>query len=138
MIVNFEDIVFGFDYVSAGQMGENQAYLNKETGKIICHTEVWDNIEELPDDLDDEKYIELPHKSELGLGKSLAIDFAYEKLLDKAETIESFFRKRGAYPKFKSLLEDNDMLDQWYEFELQAQNKALREWCEENEIDITA
>ena len=30
------------------------------------------------------------------------------------------------------------MLDQWYEFELQAQNKALREWCEENEIDITA
>ena len=30
------------------------------------------------------------------------------------------------------------MLDQWYEFELQAQNKELREWCEENEIDVTA
>ena len=30
MIVDFKDIVFGFDYVSAGQMGENQAYLNKK------------------------------------------------------------------------------------------------------------
>jgi hypothetical protein len=137
MIVDFEDIVFGFDYVSAGPIGENEAYLNNETGKIIWHTEMGDNFEELPDDLDDEKYIEIPHKSELGLGKPMAIDFAYEKLPDKAETIESFFRKRGAYPKFKSLLEDNDMLDQWYEFELQAQNKELREWCEENEIDIT-
>ena len=138
MIVDFEDIISGFDYVSAGPIGENQAYLNKQTGKIFWHTEMGDNFEELPDDLDDEKYIEIPHKSELGLGKSLAIDFAYEKLPDKAEIIESFFRKRGAYPKFKSLLEDNDMLEQWYEFELQAQNKELREWCEENEIDITA
>ena len=138
MIVGFEDIVMGFQYVSAGPIGENQAYLNNETGKIIWHTEMGDNFEELPDDLDDEKYIEIPHKSELGLGKSLAIVFAYEKLPDKAQTIESFFRKRGAYPKFKSLLEDNDMLDQWYEFELQAQNKELREWCEENEIDVTA
>ena len=138
MIVDFEEIIMGFDYVSAGQMGENQAYLNKKTGKIILHSDMAENFEELPDDLDDEKYIELPHKSELGLGKALAIDFAYEKLPDKAETIESFFRKRGAYPKFKSLLEDNDMLDQWYEFELQAQNKELREWCEENEIDVTA
>ena len=104
MIVDFKDIVFGFDYVSAGQMGENQAYLNKKTGKIICHTEVWDNFEELPDDLDDEKYIELPHKSELGLGKALAIDFAYEKLPDKAETIESFLEKEVHIQSLKACL----------------------------------
>ena len=136
MTVDFEDIISGLDYVSAGQMGENQAYLNKLTGKIIWHTDVGDNFEELPDDLDDDKYIEIPHKSELGLGKNLAIDFAYEKLPDEVEIIKSFFRKRGAYSKFKTLLENIDMLDQWYEFELQAQDKALREWCEESEIEI--
>ncbi|MCK4841044.1 MAG: hypothetical protein KAT04_04075 [Methylococcales bacterium] len=71
------------------------------------------------------------------MGKYLAIDFAYEKLPDEAEKIKSFFRKRGAYPKFKSLLENNDLLDQWYEFELQAQDRALRKWCKEHEIDTT-
>ncbi|MCK4841045.1 MAG: hypothetical protein KAT04_04080 [Methylococcales bacterium] len=66
MSVDLESIISGFDYVSAAPIGKNQAYLNKKTGKIVWHTDMGDNFEELPDDLDDEKYIEIPHKSELG------------------------------------------------------------------------
>ncbi len=136
VIIKFEDIELAFDHVSFAQMSENQAYLNRETGEIALHSDVYDNFEELPDDIDAEKYIEIPHKNELELGRHLVFDFVYQQLPDDAEKIESFFRKKGAYSKFKALLESKGIIDKWYEFESQAQDKALRIWCEENEIKI--
>jgi len=126
VIVKFEDIELAFDYVSFAQMSENQAYLNKETGGIVYQSEVYDNFEELPDDIDADKYIEIPHKNELELGRHLVFDFVYQQLPDEAEKIESFFRKKGAYSKFKAFLESQGIIDKWYEFESQAQDKALR------------
>ncbi len=61
-------------------MYTNQAYLDKETGKIYWHSDFGDNFEELPEDIDDAKYIEIPHKNELELGKRLVLDFVYENL----------------------------------------------------------
>ncbi len=136
MAVKFEDIELALHYVSSAQMSINQAYLNRETGEIAYHSDVYDNFEELPDDIDADKYIEIPHKNELELGRHLVFDFVYQQLPDEAEKIESFFRKKGAYSKFKALLESNGCIDTWYEFESKAQDKALRIWCEENEIKI--
>jgi hypothetical protein len=136
VIIKFEDIELAFDHVSFAQMSENQAYLNKETGEIVYQSEVYDNFEELPDDIEDDKYIEIPHKNELELGRHLVFDFVYQQLPDEAEKIESFFRKKRAYSKFKAFLESKGIIDTWYEFESKAQDKALREWCKENEIKI--
>ena len=136
MAIEFRDIMDAFDFVSFGQMYEHQAFLDKETGKIYWHSEFGDNEEELPDDIDDERYIELPHKNELGVGKHLVFDFANEYLPSEVEEIELVFRRKGAYSRFKSLLERKGVLDKWYEFEEKAQEKALREWCEENAIQI--
>jgi hypothetical protein len=136
MIVKFEDIQEAFDFVSFGEMYTHQAFLNRETGKIYWHSEFGDNEEELPNDLDDEKYIEIPHKNELELGKRLVLEFAYKHLPSDAENIESIFSRKGAYSVFKSLLEKKGDLDKWYEFESQAQEKALRVWCKENGIKI--
>jgi hypothetical protein len=135
-IVEFKEIEEAFDFVSFAQMYENQAFLDKESGKIYWHSEYGDNEEELPEDLDNEKYIEIPHKNELGLGKDLVLDFAYEYLPNEAEEVELIFRRKGAYSKFKTLLERKGVLDKWYEYESEAQEKALREWCDENEIQI--
>ena len=137
MAVEFKDIVDAFDFVSFGQMYTHQAFLNKETGKIYWHSEFGDNEEELPEDLDDEKYIEIPHKNELELGKSLVLDFAYEHLPDETNKIKEIFRKKGAYSKFKSLLERKGVIEKWYEYESRAHEKALRAWCKENEIKIS-
>ena len=134
--IKFEDIDDAFDFVSFGPMYEHEAFLNKETGKIYCHSAFGDNEEELPDDLGDEKYIEIPHKNELELGKALVFRFVYEHLSNESGKIEAIFRKRGAYARFKGLLENKGMLDKWYEYESSAQEKALRAWCEENEIEI--
>ena len=134
MAIKFSDIEDAFMFVSMGQPYEHMAYLSKESGKIYYHSEFGDNIDELPDDIDDPTYIEIPHKKELGLGKNLALEFSYKFIPQKAEYIESIFRKKGAYSRFKNLLEKHGILEEWYEFEENAQRIALLKWCEENEI----
>src|SRR5580693_2049332 len=64
MPVSFSDVQLAFEFVSSGGMGENEAYLDRQSGKIYWHSEFGDNDEELPDDIADEKYISIPDKRE--------------------------------------------------------------------------
>ncbi|WP_235884712.1 hypothetical protein [Bradyrhizobium frederickii] len=93
--------------------------------------------DELPDDIDDrEKYLPLPDKRDLGLGKPLALAFVREFLPDDFDDVCHFFRKRGAYPKFKSLLARRGSIERWHAFENEATERALRNWCELHSIEI--
>jgi hypothetical protein len=71
----------------------------------------------------------------LDLGKPLVLEFSAMYLSDNLEKVNSFFHKKGAYSKFKNLLEEKRLLDKWYAFEKEEQNKALRQWCKENNIN---
>ncbi|WP_353839486.1 hypothetical protein [Mesorhizobium sp.] len=76
-----------------------------ETGKIYCHSEWVDDVEELPDDLEDsERYIAIPDKRELDLGKPLVLSFARHHLLDDYDKVREIFSRAGAYARFKDLL----------------------------------
>ena len=97
---------------------------------------VGDNDKELPDDIDDEKYIAIPDKRELDLGKPLVLDFAREFLSDDYDEVRHIFSRRGAYRRFKDLLVRRGALDQWEDFSDKAEEAALREWCVENGIEI--
>ena len=77
MPVSFSDLERAFEFVSSGGVGENEAYLDRQSGEIYWHSEFGDNDEKLSDDID-EKYISIPDKRELDLGKPLALDFAGE------------------------------------------------------------
>ncbi len=136
MVINFKEIMDAFDFVSFAQMYEHQAFLDKETGKIYLQSELGDNEEDLPEDIYEDKYIEIPHKNELDLGKALVLDFAYEYLPNDTEKIKAIFRKKGAYSKFKAFLESKNLIDKWYEFESNAQERELRAWCEASGIKI--
>ena len=138
MAVSFNELLEAFDFVNFGGMGEHQAFLCRQTGKVYWHTEFLDDeFDELPEDIDDdEKYIQVPDKRELGLGKRLALDFALQFLPERADKVRAIFSKRGAYARFKDLLEEKGVLDQWYEFERKAEEQALRDWCELNSIEI--
>ena len=46
------------------------------------------------------------------------------------------FRHRGAHARFKELLTAEDCLEEWYAFEAEATDRALREWCRLNEITL--
>ena len=108
---------------------------------IYHQTDFPDSMEfndELPDDIDDEeKYVALPDKRELGLGKPLVLDFAREFLPGDFNDVRAAFSRRGAYPKFKALLARRGAIDRWHAFEAKAKERALRDWCAVHSIDIT-
>jgi len=116
MPVSFSDVQLAFEFVSSGGMGENEAYLDRQSGKIYWHSEFGDNDEELPDDIDDEKYISIPDKRELDLGKPLVLDFAREFLPDDYDEVRHIFSRRGAYRRYKDLLVRRAALERWYDF----------------------
>ena len=80
--------------------------------------------------------IAIPHKNDLDLGKRLALRFADDLLPGSLDDVYDIFRHKGAYGRFKSLLENRGMLQQWYEFEEKSRKEALRQWCEESGIEI--
>ena len=105
MHVSLKDIQEAFEFVSAGGSDEHQAFLCKQSGKVYCHSELCDDLDILPDDIDDsEKFIQIPDKRELDLGKPLALDFAREFLPGDFDEVRQFFSRRGAYARFKELL----------------------------------
>jgi hypothetical protein len=119
MPVSFQEILTAFEFVGmGGDLGLHQAILCRPTGKIYWRSEFSGLDEpnelndEMPDDIeDDEKYIAIPDKRELGLGKPLALDFAREFLPGDFDEIRYIFNKRGACKKFRALLIRRNVLD---------------------------
>jgi hypothetical protein len=62
--------------------------------------------------------------------------FVAAELPDDYDTVAGFFRRRGAYGRFKDLLDARGKLQRWYEFENQATEDALRDWCADNGIQL--
>jgi hypothetical protein len=87
-------------------------------------------------DIDDERYVEIPHRNELGLGKPLVLDFVGQFLPDDYDEVRRIFSRKGAYARFKCLLARRNALQQWYDFSAKAEKAALREWCEESGIKL--
>lgn len=138
MRVSLKEIREAFEFVSAGGGDEHQAFLCKQSGKLYWHSELCDDLDILPDDIDDnEKFLQIPDKKELDLGNPLALEFTREFLPDDLDDVRQFFSGRGAYAKFKDLLHRRGSLDQWYDFEAKAEERALREWCDFNSIEVS-
>ncbi len=136
-VTKFDALLEAFEFVSFGQSTEHEVFLCTKTGAIHYHSAYGDNEEPLPDDIEDtEKYIAIPHKNDLDLGKRLVLKFAGEFLPEALGQVQEIFRRSGAYARFKDLLEQRGMLQQWYEYEAKAQEEALRQWCDDSGIEI--
>lgn len=135
--LDFSEIRNAFEFVSSGSRDENNAYVCKKTSVIYWTSTTLDLEEEVPKDLETSlDYVEVPHKNELKLGQSLALTFIDQTLPDEYNFVASLFRKRGAYRRFKDMLQYQGLLEKWYAFEEQASDDALLAWCEENEIKL--
>jgi len=139
MPVSFSDLLLAFDFVSDGSPGSHEAYVCKQSGKIYWHFEDFDDVDqELPDDIEDpEKYVQIPDRRELDLGKPLVFDFTSRFLPGEIDKVELIFSRKGAYANFRALLAERGALDRWHEFSDNAEKKALREWCKENSIEVS-
>ena len=94
----------------------NSAILLLETGEIFYISEFGDS-DDLPDDIYDPKYIEIPHKNELNLGRPLVLEFTVIHMPEDFDQVASTCLRRGAYAIFKNLLNSKRLLAEWYEFE---------------------
>lgn len=136
--IKFADLLFAFEFVSSATPFENSAYINADTGEIFIISDALDEENDVPDDLDvSGKYIAVPDKQVLNLGSKLVFSFMAAELPDDYDTVAVFFRKRGAYSRFKTFLESRNMLEQWYAFEENATERALNRWCQEHDIRTT-
>lgn len=136
--IKYDDLSLAFDFVSSGAPMEHRAFVSLETGKVywISESNPVDE-EEIPDDLETSgRYLEIPHKNDLDLGRQLALRFAEERLADQYNRVAEIFHHRGAYRRFKELLAAKGCLEQWYEFEIKATEQAVKEWCQENNIHV--
>jgi hypothetical protein len=138
MKIDFGDIENAFGFVSSDLQFENSAVLDRESGEIYYKSDQFDDDDEkFPEDVEENnKYIFIPHKNDLELGRAVVFKFVSENLQDSLELVRNFFRHKGAYSKYKAWLTKIGKLQEWYDYENNAQSLALREWCRENEIDI--
>ena len=135
MKVKLDDLALALEF-SSSDYDDSCAYLCTESGHIYYDSDATEDV--LPDDIfENIKYIEIPSKSDLDLGKPLVLQFVAQYLPLEIDAVHAFFRSRGAYSKFKTLLEKHNALDKWYAYEQSAQKKELLFWCENNGIDVS-
>ncbi len=110
--VDAEELRAAFEFVSSGAPLEHRAYICLDTGRIYWGAESAGlNENDLPDDLEtSDRYIAVPHKNDRGLGRRLALTFAGWEMPDSRDIVAGFFRRRGAYARFKDLLASRGLL----------------------------
>jgi len=137
MKFNFEDIEMAYDFVSSSPYGEHSAVLRKDTSKILWQSEMGDLDEISEEDWESDDSVEIPHKNDLDLGKRLVFDFVLANLPGDFNHVRQIFSRRGAYGRFKEFVESKGLLQSWYDFEAEQQERALRQWCEDKGIELT-
>ena len=134
--MKYEDIEFLFNYVGSARRFERSAYVNRRTGESYLTSEFGDS-DELPDDLEEnDDYLDIPHRNDLDLGRDLVFEFAERRLPSAIDRVYGFFQQAGAYARFRDLLEQNDLLDDWYKYEADRSRAAILEWCKKNNVEL--
>jgi hypothetical protein len=135
--IRFSELRDAYEFVSASNDYEHHAYICINTGVIHCVSDQLDMEEDVPEDIgESDQYISVPHKNDLNLGRDLVFRFARHEMPGDWQTISDFFRRKGAYRRFRNFLESRDMVETWYRFEEASIDEALRAWCAENEIPL--
>ena len=136
--ISFDALESALLWVSSAGPFENSAFISKDTGQVHITSTTYEPEDELPEDIDDAShYLSVPHKNDLDLGRSLALNFVAERVPQDLDTVQGYFHRRGAYSRFKDLLERRGVLERWYEYERQATKTALLAWAKENVLTVT-
>lgn len=135
--MRYEEIESAFLFVSIGPQFSKSAYLCRDTDQIYFVAD-FEDLEEFPDDVDGgERYIQIPDRDALDLGRPLVLDFALVHLPHERAEVECMFQQSDAYARFEELLERKGLLDRWHKYEAQHTESALRAWCANKGIELS-
>jgi hypothetical protein len=132
--VRYSELETALEVADSVDMGWS-AFVCSKTGNFFYEG---DGIEvPVPDDLhDNEQYIQIPDRYALDLGTRLVFEFVRRYYNEDFEEVMRIFHKKGAYSRYKLLLDRRDGLDHWNEFVCESTKKALLEWCARNDIEV--
>lgn len=127
--VSVDDLEEAYTFVSMGG-SDVAAWVNRRTGKVHTSTTETD-VDEMPEDDhgDEADCVAIPDSVDLEMGTNVVRDFTALKVPELGERIDAIFSRRGAYERFKDLLEGEGKLQLWYDYEAERLEAALREWC---------
>ncbi len=135
--IGIADLEAALAWSSAGSPFENQAFIGRLTGEVHLQSLHGDFGEELPEDIEDgTRFIAMQHKNDLDLGRELVFEFVSAEAPQLEAQVRVAFRQKGAYGKFKAILERTRLLERWYEFERIATKAALVRWAEDNGFEV--
>ena len=131
--VSLDQLQDAMEWVSSYPV-DNEAYICRQTGKIYWvagDPGMIDEEEEVPENIHDaDKYIPVPDKRYFDLGNQLAFDFTSQYLTERYDDVRDMFRGKGAYRRFKDILERKELLEEWHRYSDERSAKELAEWCE--------
>lgn len=134
--MTYDTIEDAFLFVSGAAPGEHCAVVNRKTGESFFASIISD-YDELPADVDEsDDYIAIPHRNDLDLGKPLVMDFVRLRCPELIDRVRAIFSRRGAYGRYKDLLAEKNLLEEWYSFESSRTREALLKWCEGNNLTL--
>ena len=135
--MKFSDLEDAFLFVGGAAPCERTAMVCAQTGQVCLRSELG-GFDEIPEEAyDSDSWRVVPHKNELGLGRDLVFSFVAHRLPEDLDRVRSIFSRRGAYSNYRGLLEERNILEEWYEFENDHQKEAILEWCRIEGIAVT-
>lgn len=86
---------------------------------------------------EDERFIALPTQYQLD-EYSIMKEFAESiSKPDRKELLSMALIGKGAFRRFKDVLDELNLTEDWYEYRLEAFIETSKEWCEKNAIGYT-
>lgn len=105
-MVQLQELRDAFEFVSAAQ-GDRElsnAWVDRQTGAVLYGGDCAED--ELPEDIDDaSRYLEVPDKRDFDLGQPLVWRFVRRQSDELYDEVSACFSRRGAYSRYKDLLE---------------------------------
>lgn len=121
---------------SVSEEHDIEAFVSRSTGRVYVGGLDGQLDEDFPEDTDDPDLVALPSRRDLDLGSTLARRFGHEIAPQLRGEIEACFSRKGAYQRFRSLLERTKLVDRWYEYETAQTRIALTAWAEEEGFEV--
>ncbi|WP_056332670.1 hypothetical protein [Massilia sp. Leaf139] len=117
--------------------GTVTAMVSRDTGMIhLLNDEYMDDEAPVPSASGGtESYVRVPPAGVLGIGDGLVLRFAATHLAGEQDTVRDLFRDRNT-EGFARLLEERGAAETWERFHEEATRTALRQWCEENGLQL--
>ncbi len=151
MKVKIDDIIDAVEFDS----DMTESYLNTKTEQVCTYTYEELQAAEENEDLSDsaewyveavsrakqylenqDDYLPLPEKYDFNEYRIIEKFISNVAVPKQSEILSQAIHGKGAFRRFKEMLEKLELVDQWYKFREQKLREFVELWCKENKIDF--